>query len=420
MSTAQVIVPTPMAGAATTPRTGLSSIRTIFSTNALTRHSITPLPSSTSPKRSNSNTASVYGSVLGTPSSVSVSSLFPGTSPKRSSMERAAERDWAEQAKQVYQLSTVNDQGAFVPPTPLEKDFKEYLVDHNEDYFETIINTPPERVRTFLSTESTISPGMFSTLPSSKIKRHSMPSFSSPPTPSSPASPTSNKSTSALDQRHHKSNSDSNSNKKGTNNNKNNNVVQPQSKRNSKSFTEVDITAPSSPTPANSLMTPPSSPPAVPTKDIAYFPVSPPSTPQPQPRSRSRPQSSQAQFRYQPSPPSPQEKPQPRHPQSSELNRANEAKRRSRAQLSFLTGAPSEEEDLIQTLIDPFLLSSSPPDLVTDSEGGEQSDVSSSAASSPNASPRYSTVSSSEQIRRLNAQKLRAQNDFGSDLPIAR
>jgi hypothetical protein len=121
------------------------------------------------------------------------SSLFT-PNPKKA-QEKAAEKEKKEQVKQAIQLSTVDHHGAFLPPTPLEKGYKDHFKDNDEDYFDTIISTPPERVRTFLSAASTISPGMFS-LPSSKIKRHTFTSFpttnfSKPPTTASaPTSPT--------------------------------------------------------------------------------------------------------------------------------------------------------------------------------------------------------------------------------------
>ncbi|KAG0324218.1 hypothetical protein BG000_002299 [Podila horticola] len=101
--------------------------------------------------------------------------------PKRS-MEKAAEKEKKEQAKQAIQLSTVDDQGAFVTPPPLEKGYKDHFRDSDEDFFDTILNTPPERVQTFLSAHKTISPGMFSS-PASKIKRHTLSSFPTQWTP---------------------------------------------------------------------------------------------------------------------------------------------------------------------------------------------------------------------------------------------
>ncbi|KAF9334742.1 hypothetical protein BG006_001611 [Podila minutissima] len=68
----------------------------------------------------------------------------------------AAEREKREreqQSKEAIQMSTVNDQGTFLPPPPAEKGFlKDRFKDTDQDYFDTITRTPPERVKTFLST----------------------------------------------------------------------------------------------------------------------------------------------------------------------------------------------------------------------------------------------------------------------------
>lgn len=205
MSSAEVIaatVPT------TKPRRGLASIKTMFSTK---RHTFAQIPSSSTPISEEDST----NTQLPTPSdstsapesaessqhsqSASSSSLHKASSlftpnPKKA-QEKAAEKEKKEQVKQAIQLSTVDHHGAFLPPTPLEKGYKDHFKDNDEDYFDTIISTPPERVRTFLSAASTISPGMFS-LPSSKIKRHTFTSFpttnfSKPSTSASaPTSPT--------------------------------------------------------------------------------------------------------------------------------------------------------------------------------------------------------------------------------------
>lgn len=75
-------------------------------------------------------------------------------------------------------LSIVDEHGAFLPPPPVDKGFKEHVTENDIDVFQAIISTPPERMRTILSAASTISPGMFSSA-SSKIKRHSLVSFPS-------------------------------------------------------------------------------------------------------------------------------------------------------------------------------------------------------------------------------------------------
>jgi len=118
------------------------------------------------------STPSTTGS--GHKSQGSVSSIF-AANPKKT-LEKQAEKEKKAQEKAAIQLSTVDNHGAFLPPTPLEKGYKDHFKDNDEDYFYTIISTPPDRVRTFLSAASTISPGMFSTS-ASKIKRHTIGSF---------------------------------------------------------------------------------------------------------------------------------------------------------------------------------------------------------------------------------------------------
>ncbi|KAF8949329.1 hypothetical protein BGZ47_006866 [Haplosporangium gracile] len=194
---------------ATKPRRGLASIKTMFSTK---RHTVAQIPSSSTPisEEDNSNaqvsppsespsastdSAEASHSQLASSSTLhKASSLF--TPSQKKAQEKAVEKEKKEQVKQAIQLSTVDHRGAFLPPTPLEKGYKDHFKDNDEDYFDTIISTPPERVRTFLSAASTISPGMFS-LPSSKIKRHTFTSFpttnfSKAPTTtaSAPTSPT--------------------------------------------------------------------------------------------------------------------------------------------------------------------------------------------------------------------------------------
>ncbi|KAF9550820.1 hypothetical protein EC957_011367 [Mortierella hygrophila] len=199
MSSAEVFAATP----ATKPRRGLASIKTMFSTK---RHTVAQIPSSSTPVSEEDSTNTQLFTPSESPlaadsaeSSHSSSSLHKASSlftpnPKKA-QEKAAEKEKKEQVKQAIQLSTVDHHGAFLPPTPLEKGYKDHFKDNDEDYFDTIISTPPERVRTFLSAASTISPGMFS-LPSSKIKRHTFTSFpttnfSKPPTTASaPTSPT--------------------------------------------------------------------------------------------------------------------------------------------------------------------------------------------------------------------------------------
>ncbi|KAG0349301.1 hypothetical protein BGZ54_004398, partial [Gamsiella multidivaricata] len=395
MSTAQVIAPAPMAGS---PRRGLSTIRTIFSTNTLKRHSIAQFPSDRA--SATPTTPSFASSIVKSPSSMS--SLFPTSNPRRS-MDKAAERDWKEQAKQVFQLSTINDQGNFLPPPPLEKGIKEDLDDVlEEDFFATIISTPPEKVRTFLSTESTISPGMFS-LPSSKIKRNTIPAFSSPP-----PSPTSTARPYQDDTIEHNSSSSNNNNNNNNNSSMSDNKMSTRP-RSEHTFSDVDITTASSPSiPADTIATPASTPPAAPSID-AYFAPSPPGTPRPR---QLRPQSISNS-------PEPQEHGATQvksndqgNNSNSNSNNSNNIRSKTRAQLSFLTGAARDEDILADLLSDSLesLLSSSPSDLMMGSE--ESSDLS----PSPEVSSLSSPSVQKEKIRRLNAQRLRAQNNFRGEL----
>ncbi|KAG9071993.1 hypothetical protein KI688_006212 [Linnemannia hyalina] len=86
--------------------------------------------------------------------------------PRKTAAEKAAERDWQEQARQIFQLSTVSAKGHFLPPSPSPLELgkqgsNDRFKDNDTDYFTTIIiSTSPERVRTFLSTESSISPAV--------------------------------------------------------------------------------------------------------------------------------------------------------------------------------------------------------------------------------------------------------------------
>ncbi|KAF9288700.1 hypothetical protein BGZ68_010723 [Mortierella alpina] len=180
MTSVDVLTPT-MSTPTPRPKRGLASIKTMFSSK---RHTVAEIPivedSTLSPEEPTIDSPSITpdSTVSSTShkSHGSVSSLFAPN--QKRAQEKAAEKEKKEQVKQAIQLSTVDEQGAFLPPTPVEKGYKEHFIDNDEDHFYTIISTPPERVRSFLSAASTISPGMFS-LPSNKIKRHSFPSFSS-------------------------------------------------------------------------------------------------------------------------------------------------------------------------------------------------------------------------------------------------
>ncbi|KAI1317126.1 hypothetical protein EDD11_009013 [Mortierella claussenii] len=370
MSTAQVIAPTaaPTTSSAAIPRAGFSSIRTMFSTSTLKRHNIAQFPSSFS-----TATPRMVGSCSGvtTPSLLSPSTLSGPRSSrsssvtKRTSMDKAAERDWKEQAKQMFQLSTVNDQGTFLPPTPMEKDFKDDLkkeMTTSGDYFETIIiRTPPEKVKTFLSTESTISPGMFSNPTGSKIKRHTLPSIS---TLTSSCSSETFSSTVSSQGWHNNGKNYSQSSISSAiydqNNSSNHSIAHDNSTVSSKasSSNSSNITAPSSPSPSDELVTPPSSPSTAPAKDDCFMP-SPPASLRPQYQSIHPQRQEQGQQQQQ----QPLQLPSPVQLERSRDDRASEARSRRRAQISFLTGGKDEEDDLSHLLVDPFaaLLSSSPP-----------------------------------------------------------
>jgi len=112
---------------------------------------------------------------------------------------------------------------------------------------------------------------------------------------------------------------------------------------------------------------------------------------------------------------------------------------RNKPNISFLTGAGPDEDELLSSdaISDAFkdlfqsTLSPSLPELVMDDEeeGGERDHSKSgsmsgiSDVSTPDASPRQPSAALSmyqrEQTRLMNARKLRAQNNFGSELPIA-
>ncbi|KAG0265046.1 hypothetical protein DFQ27_000841 [Actinomortierella ambigua] len=170
MSTVTAIAPEPIPQ---TRRGGLASIKTMFGSKK--RHTIAQMPtaedsSAVSTPEGDSPTAASQQQ------QASVSTLF--TNQKRS-VEKAAEKERKEQAKQTFQLSTIDDHGVFRPPTPMEKPYREHFIDSDADYFDMIINTPPERVKMFLSAEKSISPYMFSEPRSAKNKRHTVGSFGS-------------------------------------------------------------------------------------------------------------------------------------------------------------------------------------------------------------------------------------------------
>ncbi|KAF9978972.1 hypothetical protein BGZ73_007859 [Actinomortierella ambigua] len=175
MSTATAIAPEPIPHSR---RGGLASIKTMFGQKK--RHTIAQMPSAqdssaVSPLEGDSPTAASLQEQQ-QQQQTSVSGLF--TNQKRA-LEKAAEKERKEQAKQTFQLSTIDDHGVFRPPTPMEKPYREHFIDSDADYFDMIINTPPERVKMFLSAEKTISPYMFSEPRSAKNKRHTLGSYGS-------------------------------------------------------------------------------------------------------------------------------------------------------------------------------------------------------------------------------------------------
>ncbi|KAF9542879.1 hypothetical protein EC957_001470 [Mortierella hygrophila] len=183
----------------TTSIAGLTSVRNIFGTAPARRHTVGQMPSTHfSPRLPINPPASAGHHNHHQRNQPSVSSFISAggamigidSGPRKTAAEKAAERDWQEQARQIFQLSTVSAKGHFLPPSPSPLELgkqgsNDRFKDNDTDYFTTIIiSTSPERVRTFLSTESSISPGMFS-LPANKIKRNAIPSFSTPPSSSS-------------------------------------------------------------------------------------------------------------------------------------------------------------------------------------------------------------------------------------------
>ncbi|KAG0036517.1 hypothetical protein BGZ82_004116 [Podila clonocystis] len=361
-------------------------------------------------------------------SGASVSSIIIGQKlpqffdRQASAAAAAAEREKREreqQSKEAIQMSTVNDQGMFLPPPPAEKGFiKDRFKDTNQDYFDTITRTPPERVKTFLSTAHRTSPGSDHMNSSSgKVKRGAIPasfvristttSTTSPVQPSPvqkvlpvqpvvAVRPLSSKVASVP-------------------------VVKPLTPPKSTSSFSVP---PSHTTPASSaeasLATPPSSPrtaAAIPAKDVNVIHT----TPLPVPRSRT---TVIEQF------PS-------RRNTLIHKEELSPLRTRTRAQMSFLTGdldkpLSDEMEDALSDLITP-----SSPSTVS---GGDESLSSSWSETtwSTASSPRHSTfvasmkqapapaprrrnsvvVESKRDIRQMNAKKLREMN-FGDALGVA-
>ncbi|KAF9304335.1 hypothetical protein BGZ74_001813 [Mortierella antarctica] len=206
MSTPDVITPAPVASStraahpssSVTPR---SHQQPKFGSNSR-RHTIAQPPSGSSrdstvftPHSQSGVIASLFPIII-TPnyntnkmtnhkSGASVSSIIIGQKlpqffdRQASAAVAAAEREKREreqQSKEAIQMSTVNDQGTFLPPPPAEKGFlKDRFKDTDQDYFDTITRTPPERVKTFLSTAHRISPASDHMNSSGKIKRGAIP-----------------------------------------------------------------------------------------------------------------------------------------------------------------------------------------------------------------------------------------------------
>ncbi|KFH64772.1 hypothetical protein MVEG_09503 [Podila verticillata NRRL 6337] len=310
-----------------------------------------------------------------------------------------------EQPKEAIQMSTVNDQGTFLPPPPAEKGFlKDRFKDTDQDHFDTITRTPPERVKTFLSTAHRISPGNEHSN-GNRIKRGAIPaSFVriSTTTTTPPVEPSQN-----VQQASHVV------------------AVRPLPSR-----VATVLAKPTSPklsslvspptsyhtTPSSaeaSLATPPASPrtsaASVHTTDITH------ATPLPVPRSR-------ITIEQYPS----------RRNTLVYKEELSPLKTRTRAQMSFLTGdldKPSEEmEDALSDLITP-----SSPSTVSGDESlsSSWSETTWSTASSPKHSTFASSmkvvsmpvhasvvVGSKKDIQQMNAKKLRDMN-FGGALGVA-
>ncbi|KAK3815564.1 MAG: hypothetical protein JOS17DRAFT_795068 [Linnemannia elongata] len=401
----------------TTSIAGLTSVRNIFGTAPGRRHTVSQMPSSHfSPRLPINPPPASAGHHHHQRNQPSVSSFISAggamigieSGPKKTAAEKAAERDWQEQAKQIFQLSTVSAKGHFLPPSPSPLELgkqgsNDRFKDNDADYFTTIIiSTSPERVRTFLSTESSISPGMFS-LPANKIKRNAIPSFSTPPSSSSsllsssaslsspsssePSSTRSSSPSSMSQQRHHPQPQQTLA------------VVDGHDKENSRvaatptnlpppyvSAVAVPVAVPTAipkrrvVAPADTLSTPPSSPPAISAKDM-YFPTSDPTaTPRaatqsipvtpPNSTPKSMPSTPSSQSHNSNSSNNPrqrlrrphQESPMHRNSRVAEEDQdedevdgggggrgssRNKIMSKRRAQISFLTGVtPEDEEDL--------------------------------------------------------------------------
>ncbi|KAG0212789.1 hypothetical protein BGX28_005636 [Mortierella sp. GBA30] len=412
----------------------------MFKTGALRRHTILGLTSSPL-------------------DSVAFPSLFLGgnnSHSRRVSMDKAAAvRDKKEQAKQVFQMSTVNGQGMFLPPEEpqLEKGFfKEHCAldcgDEEHDHFSSIIiNTPPERIRTFLSTESKISPGLFSSRQSSRIKRNTIPSFNKILSSSEPSSPVSSQqprrrvvSSSKLDP--------------NVSNSKTNSIittiVDPAV---TASVSSPYLSSPFSPsssatsprplsvtpvafvktrqalTPADTLSTPPSSPADAPLKD-AYFTSK-----------HSAPRSYQSRYIQQHRQWEGQEQQLPPSHRNNKIIDVNPIRSKNKAQISFLTGETEKEDNLLssdaisewfqyRSILSSSTLPAPPPpaapELITDDEEEGRFSTSGSGSgsdiSTPDASPRQHSALMAfqkKQTKLIHARTLRAQNDFGGALPIS-
>ncbi|KAG0239400.1 hypothetical protein B0O80DRAFT_431526 [Mortierella sp. GBAus27b] len=446
MSAAQVIAPSPIPSPVVKSRSRLSSVSTVVNVGVLKRHSVAYIPSLAWASKAMGlpSSGSSSGSVSSVPRPSSPSSLSIATSvtslfiahsgtgehnSKRRSLDKAAERDWQDQAKQVFQLSTVNGQGNFVPPlaASLDKDLVDLEslqrqdANRDFDYFvTTIVNTPPERVRSFLSAESTISPGMFSSPAQAKgrVKRHTI-SFPASALPVISASARESKQppkTTAA--------APSSSDNLGRRS-RSSDLAHSQRPR----IVRIPAAVSSSPIPAEIPSTPSTQSPTFAKDPHVNIGSSPPATPRP--RRDQRPIDSMGRRRLSSASLQQEQQEQQEQQQSAVDDTKKHAQRKSRAQMSFLTGVTLEEEE--EEKEDPFssMMSTSPVDLVfrsSRSSMDSSSSSSSSVASSPDTwsrrrSSMLSTSSMSafspssvqkdkERILRMNAQKVRALNNF--------
>ncbi|KAF9392497.1 hypothetical protein CPB97_001140 [Podila verticillata] len=337
--------------------------------------------------------------------SIIIGQKLPQFFDRQVSASAEREKRESKQPKEAIQMSTVNDQGTFLPPPPAEKGFlKDRFKDTDQDYFDTITRTAPERVKTFLSTAHRISPGN-EHCNGNRIKRGAIPAsfvrISTTTTIPVPPSQNVQQAPHVVAVRPLPSRVAS--------------VLAKPTSPKSSSFASPPTSPHTTPSSAEaSLATPPASPrtssSSEHTTDITH------ATPLPVPRSRTT-------IEQYPS----------RRNTLVYKEELSPLKTRTRAQMSFLTGdldKPSEEmEDALSDLITP-----SSPSTVS---GGDESLSSSWSETtwSTASSPKHSTFASSmkavpvpvhaavvvgskKDIRQMNAKKLRDMN-FGGALGVA-